>query len=57
MKEVLTYRKIARKSTEGVRGVVYLHHFITGFQELVFSSHQKAQQWAHESGIVYQQPS
>lgn len=35
------------------KGVVYFHFFGTGHQELVFSSHEKAKQFAVNEKIEY----
>ena len=42
MQQSLTYVRVAHASKEVHPGVVYLHHFGTGWQELVFGSHAKA---------------
>lgn len=42
----LTYRKQARKGIDHTSaGVVYAHHFGSGFQELVFADHASAARW------------
>lgn len=46
----LTYVRRAIKSKDGADGVLYYHAWGTGNQELVFASHEAAEQWAaHES--------
>jgi len=42
----LTYLRIATKSRDGADGFLYRHDFGTGYQELVFASHDKASEWA-----------
>ncbi len=47
----LTYRKRARKGVDHTTdGVVYVHHFGTGFQELVFTDHASAARFAAANG-------
>jgi len=50
----LTYRQRARKGiTHTDDGVVYIHHFGTGWQELVFPDHEAAQRFAEVNGCEY----
>lgn len=43
----LTYVKRATKNANGLQdGYVYMHHFGTGWQELVFSTHENANKFA-----------
>ena len=50
----LTYRGKARKGVNHTDdGVVYLHHFGTGFQELVFPDHAAAASFAKTSGCEF----
>lgn len=47
IKSTLTYTKRARKQIEHItNGVIYIHHFGTGFQELVFQDHAAAARFA-----------
>jgi hypothetical protein len=46
MPATVTYRRPARKVNDGYDGFLYLEHFGTGYQELVFSSHEAAQKYA-----------
>jgi hypothetical protein len=40
--ETLTYVRVARKAKDGQDGFIYLHHWGTGWQELIYSSHEAA---------------
>lgn len=52
--QTLTYRGIARKGQNHIDdGVVYIHSWETGSQELVFDNHDKAQRWAERNGCEY----
>ena len=47
----LTYRRRARKGVDHTSdGVLYVHHFGTGFQELVFADHAAAARFAAANG-------
>lgn len=49
----LAYRKVARKGIDHItEGVIYLHHFGSGFQELVFSDHAAAARFAQTTGCT-----
>jgi hypothetical protein len=41
-KETLTFLRVARKATDSYDGYLYLHHFGTGYQLLVFPTHEAA---------------
>jgi hypothetical protein len=50
----LTFKKRVRKNIDHTDdGVMYLHHFGTGWQELVFPDHMAAKQFAEEAGCEY----
>ena len=52
----LTYTKRARKGIDHVtEGVVYVHHFGTGWQELVFSDHASAARFAQRLDLTFTQ--
>lgn len=36
------FLRIAKQKVDGYAGVLYLHHFGTGWQELIFTSHEAA---------------
>jgi hypothetical protein len=47
----LIYVKRARKGIDHVEaGFIYRHHFGTGWQQLVFSSHEAAARFAEHNG-------
>jgi hypothetical protein len=49
--QTLTFKGKATKNVQHVSsGVIYLHHFGTGWQELVFNSHDDAQRFAEKIG-------
>lgn len=53
----LTYLRPARKQINHVNdGVLYLHHFGTGFQELVFNNHAAARQFADANACAFKGP-
>lgn len=41
----LSFLRVARKATDGHDGYVYRHNFGTGFQDLIFESHEAANRW------------
>ncbi len=43
--ETLNYQGVAVKTIHGYNGVRYIHNWATGYQELVFSSHEAAQKF------------
>ena len=45
--KTLNYVRIARKQTDGADGFLYIHHFGTGWQFLIFASHEKAAEFAN----------
>jgi hypothetical protein len=50
----LTYKKLARKGVDHTNeGVVYVHHFGTGFQELVFTDHASAERFAKAHDLEF----
>lgn len=49
----LTYRRKASKYSDGSDGYLYAHHFGTGFQELVFGSHEQARRFAASENCEY----
>jgi hypothetical protein len=50
----LTYRKRARKGIDHTSdGVIYVHHFGTGWQELVFTDHATAERFARANGAEF----
>jgi hypothetical protein len=50
----LTYRAVAHKGINHIcDGVIYLHYFGTGWQELVFSDHAAAKAWALRTHSEY----
>jgi hypothetical protein len=42
----LTYIRAARRQHDGYDGVLYVHAWATGAQELVFADHEAAERWA-----------
>lgn len=40
--QTLAYIRVATERKDGKDGVLYLHHFVTGFQELIFDTHEHA---------------
>lgn len=53
----LSYVRKVRKNVDHVTdGVLYVHHFGTGFQELVFASHDAAWKHAQASSCEYRGP-
>jgi hypothetical protein len=47
----LTYRRVARKGVDWpAPGVIYLDHFGTGWQELVFKDHEHAKRFVAAKG-------
>lgn len=43
--ETLSYIRVAIEKKDGRNGVLYLHHFVTGFQELIFDTHEHAKKF------------
>lgn len=50
----LGYAGKATTSRDGAHGVVYVHRWPTGAQELVFPTHLAARQWAAGNELQYQ---
>lgn len=50
---MLTYRRIAITNKDGWNGYLYLHHFGTGWQELVFKTHDDAVKFAAVNKVKY----
>ena len=50
---MLTYRRIAITNKDGWNGYLYLHHFCTGWQELVFKTHDDAVKFAAVNKVKY----
>lgn len=40
--ETLIFKRMATKAKDGNKGVIYLHSWSTGYQELIFESHEAA---------------
>ena len=47
----LTYDKVAYESKHGWSGLMYIHAWPTGAQQLIFSSHRKAAKFADTMGL------
>ena len=41
--ETLHFKRMATKSKDGKDGVIYVHCFNNGYQELIFDNHEAAQ--------------
>lgn len=41
-KETLIYQRVAMKAKDGANGFIYLHTWGTGYQQLIFPSHEAA---------------
>lgn len=41
----LRYIRVARKAKDGYNGFLYIHHWATGAQELVFPTHDDAREF------------
>ena len=52
-KEWLTFVRPANRNDSPSTGFVYMHHWGTGHQELVFSSHKNAMEFASDRQAVY----
>ena len=50
--KTLTYIK-ELKGSKREYGLLYIHHFGTGWQELVFQSHQQAEQFALAANCAF----
>ena len=44
-KETLTFQRMATKQKDGKNGVLYVHAWNTGFQQLVFDDHEAAKRF------------
>ena len=57
VRRTLSYvRKVRKKIDHLADGVLYMHHFGTGFQELVFANHDAARKHAQASLCEYKGP-
>lgn len=54
--ETLRYMRPAKKRTDGAEGELYIQHWPTGWDELVFASHEKAKSWCEARGVEYFPP-
>ena len=53
-KHTLIYRRKVRKNVDHINdGLLYLHHFGTGWQELVFGTHEAARRFADNNDCEY----
>ena len=43
--ETLTYSRVAHKAKDGTDGLLFVHTWATGFQELIFQSYDSAKRW------------
>jgi hypothetical protein len=43
--ETINYLRAATVKVDGADGFLYIHHWATGWQELVFQSHEAAAQY------------
>lgn len=43
--ETLTFKRIAHKAKDGQGGVIYVHTWSTGFQELIFNTKEQAEKY------------
>lgn len=41
-KETLVFKRVATKAKDGNNGFIYIHTCGTGYQELIFESHESA---------------
>jgi len=41
----LNFVRVARKAKDNANGFLYIHNWPTGFQELIFKSKEKAEEW------------
>jgi hypothetical protein len=46
--EGLHYSRPARKSIDGCNGYLYVHVWRTGYQQLIFDSHDHAKSWLNK---------
>jgi hypothetical protein len=44
-KETLNYKRVAHKSNDGDDGLIFVHTWATGFQELIFRDYDHAKKW------------
>jgi hypothetical protein len=49
----LAFMRPATKKKDGHDGVLYMHNFVTGFQELVFDNHEAARKYAKADGALH----
>lgn len=54
--QFLTYIRLAKKTKDGSAGFLYMHIWKSGWEELVFKSHEQAREWAKKINIPYQKP-
>lgn len=52
-KEQLAFKRIATEKKDGKNGFLYFHHFGTGWQELIFDSHEAAKEYATKGKMDY----
>jgi len=53
---MLEYWRVATKQKDWYSGFLYLHVWKTGFQELVFKTHDDAKMFASNENIEYSGP-
>ena len=51
MKKSFTYVRVAHKEKDNADGFIYLHHFGTGWEELIFPTHEAAATFKTKQGI------
>lgn len=44
-KETLVFKRMATKAKDDKNGVLYIHYFENGYQELIFDSHEAAKKF------------
>lgn len=49
----LTYQRQASKAKDGLKGYLYKHNFGTGWEALVFTTKEKAIEYAKAKGLKY----
>ena len=52
----VTYQRVAKRGKDGTDGYMYLHHFGTGWQHLIFYNHASAQKFAEREGARFTGP-
>ena len=43
--ETLNFVRVATKAKDDANGFIYIHQWETGFQELIFTSKESAEEW------------